>query len=254
MSLSWLFNGIVSALLLPPLNGLLLVLVGLLALPRRPRLGRLLVVSGVLVVSLLSLGVVARALLVPLEARHPPFNPDAPERASIGAVVVLGGGRYRNAPEFGDDDIAGAALDRLRYAALLARHLQRPLLVTGGAPEGGGRSEAEAMQRSLQRDFGVQVRWLENRSVNTAENARLSADILAAAGVSRVVLVTHAWHMPRAVLAFSATGLDVVPAPTVYSSTGAVTPLHFVPRAAAMQESARAMHEWIGIAWYHLRH
>lgn len=254
MSLSWLFNSIASAVLLPPLNGLLIILLGLLAWPRRPRLGRLLVLSGMLLVALLSLGVVARALLVPLESRYPPLNPEALERAPVGAVVVLGGGRYRNAPEFGEDDIAGAALDRLRYGALLAKRLQRPLLVTGGAPEGGGKTEAEAMQRSLQRDFGVTARWVEDRSVNTAENARFSAEILSGEGISRVALVTHAWHMPRAVLAFSATGLEVVPAPTVYSSTGAVTPLHFVPRAAAMQESARAMHEWIGIAWYRLRH
>ncbi len=253
MSFGWLFNNVFSALLLPPLNGLVLAGVGFLLWRRRPGLARCFVAAGFLLILLLSLGVVARALLAPLETKYPPLSATASAGLAVDAVVVLGAGRYRMAPEFGADDVIGTGLDRLRYGALLARRLQKPLLVSGGAPDGGGGSEAEAMQASLQRDFGLRARWLESTSANTGENARHSAAILQPAGIRRVALVTHALHMPRAVAAFEAAGFVVVPAPTGYLFTGEVTALDFVPRAGAMHSSARALHEWIGQAWYVLQ-
>lgn len=253
MSLSWLLTNLLASLLLPPFNGLLLAGVGILLWRSRPRLARFLVISGFLLVTVLSLGVVARALLVPLEAKYPAIAPASLSRLDADAIVVLGAGRYSGSPEFSEDDVIGPALDRLRYGALLAKKSKKPLLVTGGAPDGGDRSEAEAMRDSLQRDFGVSVRWLESASDNTLENARLSAKILLPAGVKRVALVTHAWHMPRSVAAFETAGLSVLPAPTGYMSAGPSSAFDFVPRAGAMQGSARALHEYIGLAWYALR-
>ena len=253
MSISWLITNLLASMLLPPLNGLLLAGIGILLWHRRPGLGRFLVISGVLLVTILSLGVVARALLAPLEAKYPPLAPDKLDKLDAGAIVVLGASRYRGAPEFAEDDVIGPALDRLRYAALLARQSKKPLLVSGGAPDGSERSEAEVMRHSLARDFGVQVRWLESASDNTLENARRSAEILLPVGVRKVAVVTHAWHMPRSVAAFEVAGFEVLPAPTGYQSVGQVSALDFVPRAGALQGSARALHEWIGQAWYALR-
>lgn len=253
MSISWLITNLLAALILPPFNGLLLAGIGILLWRSRPRFARFLVIAGVLLITTLSLGVVARALSAPLEAKYPalPFN--ALEKLDAEAIVVLGAGRYRGSPEFAEDDVIGPALDRLRYAALLARKSKKPLLVTGGAPDGGERSEAEAMRTALARDFGVPVRWVESASDDTLENARRSAEILLPAGIKRIALVTHAWHMPRAVAAFENAGLVVLPAPTGYQSVAPLSMLDFVPRAAAMQASARALHEWIGQAWYALR-
>ena len=253
MSISWLLTSLIAAILLPPLNGLLLAALGIVLWRARPRLARFLVIAGVLLVTALSLGVVARALLVPLEAKYPALNSAALDKLDADAIVILGASRYRGSPEFSEDDVIGPALDRLRYGALLARQSKKPLLVTGGAPDGGDKSEAQAMRDSLQRDFGVPVRWLESASDNTLENARLSAELLRGGGVRRIALVTHAWHMPRAVAAFEAAGLSVLPAPTGYLSVGALTPLDFVPRAGSLSSSARALHEWIGQAWYALR-
>lgn len=253
MSISWLLTNLIAAILLPPLNGLLLAGLGIVLWRARPRLARFLVIAGVLLVTALSLGVVARALLVPLEAKYPALDGSSLDKLDAEAIVILGAGRYRGSPEFSEDDVIGPALDRLRYGALLARQSKKPLLVTGGAPDGGMRTEAEAMRISLERDFGVSVRWLESASGNTLENARLSAEILRTAGVRKIALVTHAWHMPRAVAVFEAAGLKVLPAPTGYMSVGHLTALDFVPRAAALHGSARALHEWIGQAWYALR-
>lgn len=253
MSLSWLIANLVSSLLLPPGNGLVLAVVGLFLWRLRPRLARFLVTAGVFLVTALSLGVVARALLAPLEARHPPLPPAALARLPVDAIVVLGAGRYRSPPEFGDDDVSGSGLERLRYAALVARAAGKPLLVAGGAPDGGGRSEGEAMRAALERDFGVRVRWVESASADTAENARHSAGLLLPVGVRRIALVTHAWHMPRATAAFAAAGFAVTPAPTAFAAARPATPLDFVPRAPAMQQAATALHEWFGLAWYALR-
>lgn len=253
VSFSWLLTNLLAALLLPPLNGLLPMIVGMLVMRRKPGWARFFVASGIVLLALQSLGVVSRALTVPLEAKHPPIRPTEMARIDVDAIVVLGAGRYRDAPEFGEDDVAGPALDRLRYAAMLARASGKPLLVTGGAPDGGKTTEAEAMRRSLARDFGVKVRWLESASDNTRENAQLTAKLLLPEGHKRVAVVTHAWHMPRSVAAFEAAGLSVLPAPTAFSSACGFSVFDFIPSAGAFAGSARALHEWIGILWYRIR-
>lgn len=246
MSLSWLLTNLFDALLLPPLNGLLLLVGGWWQWNRRPRLARWLVGSGILLLWLLALPVVGGAMLRSLEGE--PVSPAAMKTAQ--AIVVLGGGRYLHAPEYGGETAGDATLLRLRYAAKLHREYGLPLLVSGGKPDGGELSEAEVMRRVLEREFGVPVRWLEGESNNTRENARLSARLLQSDGVSRVVLVTHAWHMPRAVESFSTTGLAVLPAPTVFSRTS-LSALDFLP--SGYSASRLAMHEWIGQVWYRVR-
>lgn len=254
MSLSWLISSFVSALLLPPLNGLLLVVAGIFLWHVQARLARLLVIAGVLLVSALSLGVVARALLMPLEASHPPLADVTAGLEPVDVIVVLGAGRYRAPPEFPADDVAGPGLERLRYGALLARATGKPLLVTGGMPDGGERAEGEAMRDALRRDFGINAVLVESNSLNTFENARHSAALLLPQDLRRIVLVTHAWHMPRAVAAFERAGFRVLAAPTAYLSSRPLLPADFLPRASAMRETAIAMHEWIGLIWYKLRY
>lgn len=245
MSIDWLATNLLAALLLPPLNGLLPAGVGWLLWRRRPRLARALVGGGLLLLWLLALPAVGNALLRTLEGEPA----DAAALRQAQAVVVLGGGRYRDAPEYGEDTVSEATLLRLRYAARLHRDTGLPLLVTGGRPDGGSLSEAEAMRRALVSDFGVPVRWVEGASENTRENARLSSALLRRDGVARVALVTHAWHMPRAARAFAAAGFVVVPAPTFFHRRP-MTPLDFLP--AGYGESRQALHEWIGLAWYAL--
>ena len=109
------------------------------------------------------------------------------------------------------------------------------------------------MQAVLTREFQVPVQWIEQDSRNTLENARLSRRLLQAAGVQRIYLVTHAWHMPRARLAFEHAGFAVIPAPTRYATFFESTILEFLPKASALLDSSRFFHEVIGIGWYHLR-
>ncbi|MFT7885251.1 YdcF family protein, partial [Salmonella enterica] len=88
-------------------------------------------------------------------------------------------------------------------------------------PTGRPSSEAEQMKSAL-RDFGVSAKWIESDSRNTLENARQTRKTLKQAGIERVYIVTHAWHMPRAKMAFQNAGLQVVPAATAYTTSAPV--------------------------------
>ena len=109
------------------------------------------------------------------------------------------------------------------------------------------------MVRSLQDDFGVPVRWEEDNSYDTWENAEYSARILHDAGISRIYLVTHFWHMRRAMIAFRHFGLEVTPAPVRPSLPLPLSPLFLVPRVSAWDTSYLALHEWSGLLYYSLR-
>jgi uncharacterized SAM-binding protein YcdF (DUF218 family) len=245
--LSWQITNALSSLLVPP--GLLLVLLaaGLLLGRPRPRTGRMLLISGTAGLYLLSLPVTAHFLLGLWEV------PAAAAPADAGAIVVLGGGKAHSTPEYGSDTVRGATLVRLRYAAHLQRRSGLPLLVSGGSPEGSPQTEAMLMRTVLEREFGVPVRWVEDGSANTLENARLSFGILSAQGIRTIHLVTHAWHMRRAQLAFEHAGFQVVPAATGHSTRYRLTVLDCLPDASALLDSALFFREALGIVWYRLR-
>ncbi|MEW5769319.1 MAG: YdcF family protein [Pseudomonadota bacterium] len=248
MSLSWFLTNLVAALLLPPLN--LLVVGGLgLALRRcRPRLGMGLVVASLAGLWLLATPIVAGGLLDSLEPA-----PAILDGREADAIVILGGGRNRGSIEYGGDTVKHFTLERLRYGAFLARRLNKPILVTGGAPEGVGTPEGRIMRDVLEEEYRLPVRWVEDASRNTRENAEFSAAILKQAGVRRIYLVSHAWHLARAIPEFERAGLAVVPAGTGYTLSGNLEPFDFIPNAQALLNSYLASHEWLGQLWYRLR-
>lgn len=245
MSISWLLTNLVAAFLLPPLNGLVLAGVGWMLWQRRPRLARALVGLGLALLFILALPVVGNAMLRSLEG----IPVSAAQVHEAQAIVVLGGGRYRDAPEYGGDTVSVPTLVRLRYAAKLHRETGLPLLVTGGKPDGGDVSEAETMRRVLSDEFAVPVRWIEDESNNTRENAQNSAKMLKDDGITRVLLVTHVEHMRRALGAFKEAGLSVSPAPTLFYRKP-LTPLDFLPQGYGKVRAA--LHEYIGLLWYRL--
>ncbi len=103
------------------------------------------------------------------------------------------------------------------------------------------------MQASIERDFNGQVTWVENTSRDTAENATLSAALLRQKGITRIALISQAWHLPRAVELFERQGLEVLPAPTGFSSSPPALIMQFRPQADALAKSTQALHEWLGI-------
>lgn len=239
----------IAAWVLPP--GLLLLLAawGLQRMRRRPRSGITLTSLSLAALWALSMPWVARALLNSIEpqAADPRLAPAA------AAIVVLGAGKYHAAPEYGADTVGEGSLARVRYAAFLHRHTGKPILVSGGSPEGAALSEAQVMKAVLENEFRTPVQWTEAASNNTLENARASRALLEPLGINRIYLVTHAWHMPRAQRVFAQAGFDVVPAPTQYATHFRTTLLDFMPRAHALRDSSHFVHEIIGAVWYRVK-
>jgi len=246
--MSWFATDVASAFLLPPFNLILLGMLGVLLLRCKPGLGKAMVVAALALLYLLSIPLVADALLRTLEP--------APSRNSldkdIQAIVVLGGGTYYNAPEYHGDTVGRFSLERVRYAAWLHQQTGKPILATGGDPADDGSAEAAQMKAVLEREFTVPVKWIETVARNTRENAYNSFAILQKEGIGRIALVTHAWHMPRAAREFEQAGFKIRPAATGYTTRHRTDIFVLIPSAAALQKSSLFFHEVIGIGWYWL--
>lgn len=239
----FLLKKILSALILPPTSLILLALLGIYLSRKHPRAGRTLAAISLTTLLALSLPITGNALLHSLETA-PPITET--QLKDIQAIVILGGGKNNNAPEYrGIDTINKATLERLRYGAYLQQQTGKPILVTGGAPY-GGKPEADAMDESLKQDFHAQTIWIEDRSNDTAENAAQSAKILKQHGVTHIALVSQAWHLPRAKALFEKQGLTVTLAGTGYTTGEQQTIAQWLPEASALNKSTLAFKEHLG--------
>jgi len=244
-----------ASLILPP-GGNIVVGVAGLALWRRARaLAAALIGLSLVTLLVLSTPRVANALFAGVET-FDARRPGAVVAEDIGAIVVLSGGRNRNAAEYGGETVARNTLERVRYAARLQRETGLPLLVSGGSVFAEETTLAELMRDALVEDFDVPVRWLEDRSRNTAENAEFTAELLSGEGINAVFLVTDATHMPRAAAAFEAQGLEVYAAPTGFRSDPQPRNglLGWLPNAEALEKSRAVLHEHLGRLWYRIRY
>ena len=250
MSLSFFFTHFASALLLPPLSLLLAALTGVFVVRRHPRIGRALLMASLALLWLFCTPYLAGRALHLLESSAKVVDTQA---QPADAIVLLSAGTYFGAPEYGSDTLNEYGLVRARYAAKLQRETGKPILVSGGKPAGKDISDAQRMKLVLEHEFGVPVRWTEDLSGNTLEQARFSYRILRDAGITRIYLVTHAWHMARSAMAFRSPGFEVIPAPTAFTTQYESNRLAFLPQAGALGDSWIFMHELIGILWYWLQ-
>lgn len=165
------------------------------------------------------------------------------------AIVVLAGGIHKQQPEYGRSVAGGYSVDRLLYGAELQRATGLRILLSGGNPAQAERSEAEAMAELL-RNLAIEPDWVESNSLNTWENAMFSAEYLKRDGVDKVLLVTSAWHLPRAVYCFRQAGIEVIPAPTGFEGDFDNEPGDWVPSSYSLYLSSRALREYLGMLAY----
>lgn len=241
--------------LLPPGVLFLLLLAAWWLRTRRPRLAAACFALGLGGLWLMSLPLVVEqaARQLETEAPLPPAQWLAlAERAD--AIVVLGAGRERGDPAWGgQDQPTGTALERMRYAAQLAKASGLPLAISGGLHYGTPPSEAQLMADRLQADFGIAVRWKEEASRTTWENAQFSARLLQPQGIRRVVLVTQAWHMTRARWSFERAGFEVVTAPVGFLGGDHAQPFAgLLPDSRAVWRSGQLLNEAVGLVGYRL--
>ncbi|HUX89103.1 MAG TPA: YdcF family protein [Gallionellaceae bacterium] len=254
--MSWFFTNLIAAVLSLPLNLLLISVLGILLWHKHPRVALTLFSSAVVLLWLLSTPFLAEALLHALEGSSATLNGTLKPHnngQTAEAIIVLGGGSYFHPPEYAEDTVNAASLQRLRYAAKLYRDVKKPVLLSGGSPQGNSVSEAQQMKGVLEQEFNTPVQWIEDKSANTLESARFSYHLLHESGIKRIYLVTHASHMPRALRVFHAAGFEVVPAPTAYTTRHQTDLLSFIPNAKALQDSQIFLHEVIGMMWYRLK-
>jgi uncharacterized SAM-binding protein YcdF (DUF218 family) len=242
---------ILASLVFPPGLFIVLIVVALILMRfgKRKAATILLVVNAALCY-FMSTNAVAGILVAPLENAYPPVS----EAADAAAIVVLGGGYNDRSPEYGGEpSLSPEAEKRAIYGLELSRRFNLPLVYSGGIGFDlhTTASEAEAAGH-LWRRLGVPIEriTLEKTSVDTKTNASNVAELMKG---KKIVLVTSAYHMPRAILSFKKARMNVIPAPTCYrAKRSAITWADFLPNAGALETSFAALHEYGGIVYYNL--
>ncbi len=239
--------------LIPPDIFILLAMIGVVLAWRWRRSGLVLATTAMACLYLAATPLVGVVLIRSAEALAAIIpRPRLP--APPGAIVVLSAEfRPGDTPD-AKDTVGPITLERLAEAAKQQRRLGLPILVSGGWLQKSDNSLAGMMAQALQDDFRVPVRWREDRSQTTYQNARYSAAILRRAGVPAALVVTNPWHMARALWSFRAVGYPVVAAPTPDGRSLPRTPAALLPQIPALLDSYYALHELIGLTWYMCRY
>lgn len=253
MPVMFTLKKIVAPFLLPPgLFILAIVLVSLLMVYRkRWKLGVVNLTVGLLLWALSTVPA-ANFLLQGLES-----DVSFPANPSGDVIILLGGGIIDRVP-----DLTGTAvptplmMGRIVTAVRLYQRLRLPIIVTGGRVfDDGALAEAPVVRRFLV-DLGVPEKMvtLEDRARDTAQNARLTAAICRQLGFSRPILLTAAYHLKRAGMAFDAAGMKYTPFPAYFlgSRNTPFTWRHLLPQASVFSASANALHEYLGILYYRM--
>lgn len=245
---------ILKQLSFPPSSLFILLLAAWLLRNRLPRLATALFGLILLAFYGLSLPITTQQLAIPLETEPALTQAQWPQLSKqAGAIVILGGGREPADPAWSSDQPSLFAVQRLRYGARLAKASGLPILVTGGLHFDQPPSEARIMADTLQQDFNINARWLEERSRTTWENALFSAQLLHAQGIHRIVLVTDAWHMQRSRWSFEQAGFQVIPAPQGFYSAAQRKPLNgWLPESRAFWQNTQLLNELLGLWLYRL--
>lgn len=237
-----------TGFLIPPAVFVWLILLGSWLSLRHAPLGPLIALVAGLALYATSMPLVASFLLERLE-EHASLSADL-TRAQ--AIVVLGGGLRRGQP--GQKDLLKYdSLERVMMGVEAYRLLHIPIAVTGAGPDDGP-SEATLMRQILDTDFSVPVTWVDSNAQTTYENAVFTRRLLKPDGIDRVVVVTQAWHEPRALWAFNHVGFQAVPWPAPHRRVKIDSIDDFLPNADALHDSYLAFHELIGAAYYRLRY
>lgn len=208
------------------------------------RTGRWVIGLTLALVWTLGCGVTTRLIGLPLEGEEM-AEVKVPQGEKYDAIVLLGGGMGAHA-KCGRAEMFGGA-DRVWTAARLwksCRDANLKIVLTS--------LDVEKSTVPLLKDFGVDEKVLV--CFPEARNTEEEANLIAKAGIRRILLVTSAWHMPRAKMLFGRKGFDVTPVPTDYEMHyGAEAPLEirdFFPSAEALVRNSAAVKEWVARAGY----
>lgn len=217
-------------------------------------LGRVLVTVGFALLVLFGSNAFSDHLLWSLEKRYEPFRPTGgPDGGAFPLIVVLGGG-HADAPAIPvSSQPESSTLFRLTEGIRLHRIFPGSKLLLSGGRMNSTVSDAEVMA-DLAKSFGVpgEDLLLEDRSRDTEDQARLIKPLV---GTEPFLLVTSAWHMPRAMFLFEREGAKPTAAPTDYLARQGegFTQERFLPSPRALLKATKAVYEYLGFAWLKVR-
>jgi uncharacterized SAM-binding protein YcdF (DUF218 family) len=234
----------------PPSVLILLSAIGVWLILWRRRLGFALALIATSLLFLAAIPIIAASMLREVEIDFPA----KPDFTAAQAIVVLGAGVHLGDGDDVPDTLGPLSLERVAFGAHAYHQLHLRVAVTGGLAGGAHATEASLMRASLEQDFVVPVTWSEDQSRNTYENALFTARLLKAANLTTVVVVTHAWHMRRALWSFERVGLHALPWPAPRTYPEAARAHDYLPNVGALQSSYYALHEAVGLAYYRLRY
>ncbi|WP_341667111.1 YdcF family protein [Alcaligenes sp. SDU_A2] len=248
MNLSSLLTSLVI-----PLNlfAALLLLAVILFVTRHRKTAAALALSGLLWAGAWSLPATSLWVGGYLENMYPYQSAAQAPRAD--AIVVLGGYTAQNRSNWFLPSTASRTSARVERAADLYKAERAPYIVLSGAALDGGVSEAQIMAHTLSDlDVPAWATLMENNSLTTQQNGEYTARLLDEKGFKRVLLVTSALHMPRAVAIFRKQGVDVIPAGAAPQITVPDTPefSRWRPSLLALQSSRSIIKEYVGILVY----
>jgi uncharacterized SAM-binding protein YcdF (DUF218 family) len=227
-------------------------LIGLMLVWRWRRFGITFLTLSTAMVVIFGVLPVNQYLLSPLEDRFP--RPDPASLREVAGIIILGGTERPSLSQARQLPALGFDAGRMAAAAAITRQIpDKPVIYTGGITSSEGYSQADVAAAYL-KSVGVDERrlQLERRSRNTAENATMTYDMLTpAARQGSWLLITSAFHMPRAVGAFRRAGFHVVPYPVAYQTAGKNISAWTFEVAENLRLSDLAVHEWIGLLAYY---
>ncbi|MGH7095466.1 MAG: YdcF family protein [Stellaceae bacterium] len=235
--------------LAPPAIFITLCVIGALLTLYRPHLGVMISLVSSLCLYAAATPFVASYLLSRIEARIP-LDGDL-SRAQ--AIVVLGANTHRDGGG-AKGTLGRVSLERVTYAAEAYRKLHLPIVVSGEREDDPRDTEAGLMAAALKTQFSVPVSWTEDKSTTTFENALFTQRLLQPANITTVVVVTEAWHMPRALWSFERVGFKALPWPAPRDTLQDAELRDFLPSIGALHDTFRALHETLGLAYYRMHY
>ena len=202
---------------------------------------------------LLSMPLVTQAMFASLTQKHAPPE-DLP--ADVDAIVTLGGGLSPPAQFRDRAQVDGSSYGRCLHTVAIYKYLEgRPVIVCGGPSRRVvERTPVAEVMADMLTHFGVARDdiILDDESLSTYENAVNAAKLLRDRNLKKTVLVTDSRHMPRAVMCLRKQGVQVIPAPSDYSTKKVDPPFYemIVPSSGSLVASHKVFHEWLGMLWY----
>jgi len=233
-----LFLKILEMFLLPSVFVLVLILIGIILIFRKKRgkLGKILIILGILLYYLFSITPVADLIISPLEKQYQPAQKEELNKAD--KIVLLLGGK--------ESDVLRAS------EVLRLYNLQSAIIISGRDPLSPKIEEAKEVKDFLvERGIPSENIILEDKSRTTKESAENLKNLVVE---EPFFLVTSAYHMPRSMESFQKMGANPIAAPADFKIKESYDILDFFPNAENLRNSDIALHEYFGILWYRLKY